>query len=147
VRDVAEIKEDILKASDIYGQKVRALFLPAGNTIAMKTNDLCEILSFARKIFPGLERITVYGSSQYTHKKGPQGLKRLADAGLSRIHVGLESGDDVILKCIKKGTFSQEQIEAGKWVMNAGIELSLYVILGMGGKNRTVSHARETARC
>ena len=146
VRDVAEIKEDILEASNIYGQKVRTLFLPAGNTIAMKTDELCEILSFARKIFPGLERITVYGSSQYIHKKGPRGLKRLADAGLSRIHVGLESGDDVILKCIKKGTFSQEQIEAGKWVMDAGIELSLYVILGIGGKKRTVSHARETAK-
>ena len=146
VRDVAEIKEDILEASEIYGQKVRTLFLPAGNTIAMKTHDLCEILIFARKVFPGLERITVYGSSQYIHKKGPQGLKRLADAGLSRIHVGLESGDDVILKRIKKGTFSQEQIEAGKWVIDAGIELSLYVILGIGGKNRTISHARETAK-
>jgi radical SAM superfamily enzyme YgiQ (UPF0313 family) len=146
VRDVAEIKEDILEASDIYGQKVRTLFLPAGNTIAMKTNDLCEILSCAKKIFPGLERITVYGSSQYIHKKGLQGLKRLANAGLSRIHVGLESGDDVILKRIKKGTFSQEQIEAGKWVMDAGIELNLYVILGIGGKCRTLSHARETAK-
>jgi len=146
VRDVAEIKEDILEASDIYGQKVRTLFLPAGNTIAIKTDDFCEILSFARKIFPGLERITVYGSSQYIHKKGPQGLKRLADAGLSRIHVGLESGDDVILKRIKKGTSGHEQIEAGKWVMDAGIELSLYVILGIGGKLRTLSHARETAK-
>jgi radical SAM superfamily enzyme YgiQ (UPF0313 family) len=146
VRDVAEIKEDILEASDIYGRKVRTLFLPAGNTIAMKTHELCEVLSFARKVFPGLERITVYGSSQYIHKKGPQGLKRLADAGLSRIHVGLESGDDVILKRIRKGTFSQEQIEAGTWVMDAGIELSLYVILGIGGKNRTLFHARETAK-
>jgi radical SAM superfamily enzyme YgiQ (UPF0313 family) len=146
VRDVAEIKEDILKASEIYGQKVRTLFLPAGNTIAMKTDDLCEIITLARKVFKRLERVTVYGSSQYIHKKGFQGLKRLADAGLSRIHVGLESGDDVILKRIKKGTFSREQIEAGKWVVNAGIELSLYVILGIGGKDRTISHARETAR-
>lgn len=146
VRDVAEIKEDILTASDVFARKVRTIFLPAGNTIAMKTDDLCEVLTFASKVFPGLERITVYGSSQYIHKKGPQGLKRLADAGLSRIHVGLESGDDVILKRIKKGTFSQEQIEAGKWVVDAGIELSLYVILGIGGKDRTISHAIETAR-
>ena len=145
VRDVAEIKEDILTASDVFARKVRTIFLPAGNTIAMKTDDLCEVLTFANKVFPGLERVTVYGSSQYIHKKGPQGLKRLADAGLSRIHVGLESGDDVILKRIKKGTFSQEQIEAGKWVVDAGIELSLYVILGIGGKDRTISHAIETA--
>jgi radical SAM superfamily enzyme YgiQ (UPF0313 family) len=145
VRELYEIKEDIIEASRIYGQQVRTLFLPAGNTIAMKTHVLCEVLDFAKKVFPGMERITVYGSSQYIHKKGPQGLKRLADAGLSRIHVGLESGDDVILKRIKKGTVSQEQIEAGKWIMDAGIELSLYVILGIGGKNRTISHAMETA--
>jgi len=146
VRDVKDIKADILKASDIYGDHVRALFLPAGNTIAMKTGDLCDILKFANETFSNLERITVYGSSQYIHKKGPEGLKRLADAGLSRIHVGLESGDDIILKRIKKGTFSKEQIEAGRWVIEAGIELSLYVVLGIGGKDRTDAHARETAR-
>jgi radical SAM superfamily enzyme YgiQ (UPF0313 family) len=146
VRDVKDIKADILKACNIYGNNVRTLFLPAGNTIAMKTDDLCEILIFAKETFSTLGRITVYGSSQYIHKKGPQGLKRLADAGLSRIHVGLESGDDIILKRIKKGTSSKEQIEAGRWVMDAGMELSLYVVLGIGGKDRTDSHARETAK-
>jgi len=146
VRDVGDIKADILKARDIYGGRVRTLFFPAGNTIAMKTDDLCEILVFAKETFSTLERITVYGSSQYIHQKGPKGLKRLADAGLSRIHVGLESGDDIILKRIKKGTFSKEQIEAGRWTVDAGIELSLYVVLGIGGKERTDSHARETAK-
>ncbi len=146
VRGVRDIKADILRARDIYGDHVRTLFLPAGNTIAMKTDDLCQILIFAKETFSTLERITVYGSSQYIHKKGPQSLKCLADAGLSRIHVGLESGDDIILKRIKKGTSGKEQIEAGRWVMDAGIELSLYVILGIGGKDRTDSHARETAR-
>jgi radical SAM superfamily enzyme YgiQ (UPF0313 family) len=145
VRDVKDIKADILKARETYGDHVRTLFLPAGNTIAMKTSDLCDILNFANETFSNLERITVYGSSQYIHKKGPEGLERLADAGLSRIHVGLESGDDIILKRIKKGTFSKEQIEAGRWVIEAGIELSLYVVLGIGGKDRTDAHARETA--
>ncbi|MDY6791629.1 MAG: radical SAM protein [Thermodesulfobacteriota bacterium] len=146
VRDINEIKEDILTARDCYGSHVRTLFLPDGNTIAMKTDDLCEICLFSRKVFPDLERITVYGSAQFIHKKGLNGLKRLADAGLSRIHVGLESGDDVVLTQIKKGTNSLEQIEAGRWVMDAGIELSLYVILGIGGVTRTQFHAKETAR-
>jgi radical SAM superfamily enzyme YgiQ (UPF0313 family) len=146
VRSVAEIKEDLAAARDAYGPNIRTLFFPAGNTIAMKTDDLCEICRLAGQMFPGLERITVYGSSQYIHQKGPEGLKRLAAAGLSRIHVGLESGDDEILKQIRKGTVSREQIEAGKWVMQAGLELSLYVIMGIGGKDRTIQHAKETAR-
>ena len=146
IRDLSEIKEDILEARDVYGSHVRTLFFPAGNTIAMKTDDLCEICLFSRDVFPDLQRITVYGSSQYIFKKGPAELKRLSEAGLSRIHVGLESGDNVILKRIKKGTNALEQIQAGKWVINAGIELSLYVILGIGGKDRTKPHAVETAK-
>lgn len=146
VRDISEIKEDILKAREYYGSHVRTVFFPDGNTIAMKTDDLCEICFFAGEVFPDLERITVYGSAQFIHQKGLNGLKRLAEAGLSRIHVGLESGDDVILKLIRKGTNSLEQIEAGRWVMDAGIELSLYVILGIGGRERTKFHAKETAR-
>ena len=145
VRDVKDITADILEARNRYGDRVRTLFFPAGNTIAMKTDDLCKILAFAKRTFPALQRITVYGSSQYIHKKGLKGLRRLAVAGLSRMHAGLESGDDVILKRIKKGTTGKEQIEAGRWTMDAGIELSLYVILGIGGKERTVSHATETA--
>ena len=146
IRDLSEIKEDILEARDVYGPHVRTLFFPAGNTIAMKTDDLCEICLFSRDVFPDLQRITVYGSSQYIFKKGQAELKRLSEAGLSRIHVGLESGDNVILKRIKKGTNALEQIQAGKWVINAGIELSLYIILGIGGKERTKFHAVETAK-
>jgi radical SAM superfamily enzyme YgiQ (UPF0313 family) len=146
VRPVEDIKEDMREAVDKYGQYVRTLFFPAGNTIAMKTDELCEICRYAKELFPNLERITIYGSSQYIAKKGPEGMKKLAKAGLSRIHVGLESGDDEILRLIKKGTDSEKQITASKYVMGAGIELSLYVILGIGGKERTRQHAVETAK-
>jgi radical SAM superfamily enzyme YgiQ (UPF0313 family) len=145
-RKVEEIKEDILSAREAYGDRYRTLFFPAGNTIAMKTERLAEICEVARKTFPRLERITVYGSSRFIREKGPDGLKRLADAGLSRIHVGLESGDDIVLQRIRKGCGSRGQIEAGKWVVAAGMELSLYVILGIGGQVRSRSHAVETAR-
>ncbi len=145
-RPVEEVKADIRAARNVYGAGVKTLFLPAGNTIAMPTDALCEICRFAKELFPALRRITVYGSSQFICKKGLDGLRRLAEAGLSRIHVGLETGDDVILKQIRKGTHSAEQVTAGKWAMEAGIQLSLYVILGIGGKERTVSHAAETAR-
>ena len=146
VRPVDDIKEDMLEVRSGYGPEVRTLFFPAGNTIAMKTEDLAEICRFARHTFPTLERITVYGSSQFIHKKGLAQLEQLAQAGLGRIHVGLESGDDVILKQIRKGTHAEQQIEAGRWTMAAGIELSLYVILGIGGQERTREHAEQTAR-
>ncbi len=145
VRPVAEIKEDMDAAARIYGRSVRTLFFPAGNTIAMPTDDLAEICDYARRLFPALERITVYGSSQYIHKKGLKDLRRLREAGLSRIHVGLESGDDVVLARIKKGTTRRQQIEAGLMVKEAGIELSEYVILGIGGKERSTEHALQTA--
>ena len=146
VRPVADIKQDIVEAKKIYGSHVRTMFLPAGNTIAMNTKNLADVCHFAGATFPRLKRITVYGSSQFIHRKGPDKLGLLAKSGLGRIHVGLESGDDVILKHIRKGTHAREQIEAGKWLMAAGIELSLYVILGIGGRERTAEHAKETAR-
>jgi len=146
IRPVSEIKEDMMEARAVQGSHVRTLFLPAGNTIAMKTKDLAEVCRFARSTFPSLERITVYGSSQFIHKKGLKQLEHLTQAGLTRIHVGLESGDDTVLKRIRKGTSAQQQIEAGQWTVSAGIELSVYVVLGIGGQEKTDEHALETAR-
>ena len=145
VRPVPEIIADLDEARSIYGQNVKKLFFPAGNTIAMPTDELACICRHARQVFPHLTRITVYGSSQYIHKKGLSDMKRLADAGLSRIHVGLESGDDAILRMIKKGTTAEQQVEAGRMTMDAGIELSLYVILGIGGAAGSLAHATGTA--
>ncbi len=144
-RPVPDIIADLDEARQIYGSGVKTLFFPAGNTIAMRTDNLCRICEHARGIFPDLQRITVYGSSQYIHQKGPEGLKRLADAGLTRIHVGLESGDNEILRAIQKGTTAKQQIEAGIWTREADIQLSVYVILGIGGMARSQNHAERTA--
>lgn len=146
VRPVREIEEDLDQAGRVYGPGVRTLFFPAGNTIAMPTDDLANICAYAHSIFPKLERITTYGSSRYVHRKGKDDLRKLKENGLLRIHVGLESGDDDVLRRIKKGTDSVEQTQAGLWVKEAGIELSEYVILGIGGKERTKEHAEATAR-
>jgi radical SAM superfamily enzyme YgiQ (UPF0313 family) len=134
------------QAKKLYGSGVRTLFLPAGNTIAMPADELADICAYARSVLSHLERITVYGSSKYIHKHGPADLKKLGESGLSRIHVGLESGSDSVLKLIKKGTHAAEQIQAGLWVKKAGIELSEYVILGIGGRKNSREHALETAR-
>ena len=146
VRPVAEIKADLDKAAQAYGPQVRTLFFPAGNTIAMPTAALAEICGYSNALFPRLERITVYGSSQYIHRKGPDQLKTLAQAGLGRIHVGVESGDDVILTRIRKGAAAQDHIRAGQMARAAGIDLNVYVILGIGGRDHSETHAQETAR-
>ena len=146
VRPVAEICADMDAAHEVYGDRVSTLFFPAGNTIAMPTAELAAICRYARERFADLTRITVYGSSAYIVKKGLDDLKVLRSAGLSRIHVGLESGDDTVLKRIKKGTTAAAQIEAGRMVKAAGIELSEYVILGLGGEALWKAHARNTAK-
>jgi len=146
VRAVADIKADIQEAGTEHGPRVQTLFLPAGNTIAMPAEELAEVCRFAGHVFPALQRITVYGSAPYICRKTPLELQQLAGAGLSRIHMGLESGDDAVLTRIRKGADSRLQIEAGRSVRAAGMELSLYVILGIGGRQGSQAHARETAR-
>ncbi len=146
IRPVKEICEDIVSAYRFYGPVFKTMFLPAGNTIVMPTDELAQVCRFAKKVFPCLERITVYGSSRYIVRKSVEELRELKRAGLSRIHVGLESGNDEVLKRVKKGTTSEEQIKAGKMVKEAGIELSEYVILGLGGHELSERHALDTAR-
>lgn len=146
IRSVNEIKEDLLWAKQKYGSSIETVFFPSGNTIIIKTEDFVEILKYTRKLFPNLKRITIYGSAQYIVKKGLDDLKRIAEAGLSRMHVGLESGDDIVLKHVKKGSTSEIQIKAGQLVKKAGIELSEYVVLGLGGKKRTREHIQETVK-
>ena len=145
VRPVAEIKGDLDEARRRYGPGVRTVFFPAGNTIAMPTDDLAEICRYARALFPDCERITVYGSSQYMAPKGVDELTRLRRAGLSRIHVGLESGDDVVLARTKKGADAATQVAGCLAALAAGLEVSVYVVLGLGGEERTEAHARDTA--
>ena len=145
VRPVAEICADLDDAARCYGSTVNSLFLPAGNTIAMPTRELAAVCRYSRKKFARLQRITVYGSSHHVALKGPQALSILREAGLSRIHVGLESGDDEILKRVKKGTDAREQVRAGRMIKAAGLQLSEYVILGLGGLERSQAHALKTA--
>lgn len=145
IRPVSDIIEDIHAAREAYGPYVRTMFLPAGNSLAVPTAELVQVCQAAREIFPLLERITVYGSARYILDKGLIELSRLAEAGLSRVHVGLESGSDQVLLRIKKGATREEQIQAGKLLAEAGIENSTYVMLGIGGKELSLEHARQTA--
>ena len=146
IRPVEEVKEDLLWAKKNYLLPIETIFFPSGNSIIMKTDDFVEILTYAKKLFPNVKRVTIYGSSQYIVKKGLNDMKRLVDAGLSRIHVGLESGSDIVLKNICKGTTVDKQVLAGELVKKSNIELSEYVVMGLGGKKHSKKHISETIK-
>lgn len=146
IRSVAAIKEDLREARNYYGNDLESVFFPDGNTILMKTDQLAEVLAYAKHLFPHLKRMTLYGSTQYLKLKKPEEFRRLREAGLTRIHSGMESGDDLILSNINKGFTSSEIIAEGLKVKEAGIELSEYILVGIGGRARTQQHASESAR-
>lgn len=146
IRSVDDIKEDLRAARQYYGEYIDTIFFPDGNTIYMKTGQLVDIFNYAHYLFPHLERITVYGSARFVNLKSLEDLKLLKAAGLKRIHMGMESGDDLVLERIKKGVSSEAIIEAGRKLKEAGIETSEYYLVGAGGKERSREHALESAR-
>jgi radical SAM superfamily enzyme YgiQ (UPF0313 family) len=123
-----------------------ACFLQDADNLIMKTEDLVEVLTFLREKFPEITRITTYSRSKTISKKSLDALKSIRAAGLDRVHIGLETGYDPLLKFIKKGVTAAEQIDAGQKVKAAGMEVSEYVMPGLGGKEMWQEHATETAR-
>ena len=146
IRPEAEIMEDLEAGARVYGGSVRTLFLPDGNTIIMKTRVLARVLRRARELFPKLERITMYGSARFINVKSDEELAELKAAGLDRVHMGLESGDDETLAYMKKGATAAESEAAGVRIREADIELSAYYLVGLGGRERLEQHAAESAR-
>jgi len=123
----------------------RTVFLQDGNTPQMRTDDLIEILRYIKQSFPTVERITSYARSKTIVRKTAEEMKQLHEAGLSRIHIGLESGCNEVLAEVKKGVTGEEHIIAGKKIKEAGITLSEYIIPGLGGKKWSQKHALESA--
>ena len=124
---------------------MRSVFIQDANSLIIKPSDLVEILTHLKTCFPWVERITSYARSHTIARISDDNLKAIRDAGLNRIHIGLESGSDKVLKMIKKGVTKESQIKAGLKVKKAGMELSEYVMPGLGGKAFSKEHAVETA--
>jgi hypothetical protein len=121
------------------------IFLQDSNALIVKTADLGQILVNLKTSFPRAKRITSYARSQTAMKKKPVELLQLRQAGLSRLHIGLESGYDPILQFMNKGETAEIHIKGGRKVVESGISLSEYVILGLGGKDLSTLHAKHTA--
>ena len=122
------------------------VFLQDANSLIMRTPDLLEILHHLREKFPAVDRITMYSRSHTAARKSLDDLKALKEAGISRLHLGLESGADPVLKLVDKGVTAADHIAGGKNVVASGISLCEYVMLGLGGKMYWKEHALETAR-
>ena len=172
IRPVADVKADILEAKEIeqrvievahqhgvdptdlgaryglfwIGQPHINAFLGDSNSIIVRADDLAEIIRFLYQSFPNLRRVTSYGRAQTICKKPFADLVKLREAGLSRLHVGLETGDEFLLSWLQKGATADQMVEAGQKVKRAGISLSEYVILGLGGQRWWEQHALGTAR-
>lgn len=123
-----------------------ACFLQDADNLIMKTDDLVEVLKFLREKFPEVTRVTTYSRSRTIARKSVEALTRIRDAGLDRVHIGLETGYDPLLKLVKKGVTAAQHVEAGRKAMEAGLEVSEYVMPGLGGQDLWKEHAEATAR-
>lgn len=123
----------------------RTAFVQDANSMIMKTKDLTAALVHLRTTFPSLSRVTTYARARTLEQKSAQDLEAIRRAGLDRLHLGLETGDDALLKKIKKGVTAKGHVKAGQKAMAAGFQVSEYWMPGLGGKEFSHAHARGTA--
>jgi len=124
---------------------MQSIFLQDGNSLIIKPDDLIRILLRLKEAFPAVQRVTSYARSHTIARISDAHLKEMAEAGLNRIHIGMESGSNQVLQLVKKGTDKATQILAGQKVKRAGMQLSEYYMPGLGGAALSEENARETA--
>jgi radical SAM superfamily enzyme YgiQ (UPF0313 family) len=145
VKSLREITEDIDEASS-YGVAVRRVFLADGDALVLPQKDLIHILSALKDRLKGLERVGIYANARDILRKEIDELKVLKRMGLGIIYLGLESGNPEVLKRIKKNASVDQMIRAAKRVKEAGIVLSVTVLLGIGGVALSHDHAADTGK-
>jgi len=145
IKGFEEIKMDIDEASS-YGVPIRRVFLADGDALAIAQRDLLKILEYLKTKVHGLERVGIYANARDILNKGVEGLRALKELGLGIIYLGLESGHPEVLRRIKKNATVEQMIQAAKMVKEAGILLSVTVILGIGGIQLTEAHAKYTGK-
>jgi radical SAM superfamily enzyme YgiQ (UPF0313 family) len=147
LRSVEEIQQDILAAKDYFnGHPFETCFLQDGDSFVMKTKALISVLKSLKKAFPSLKRISSYGRAQTMAKKSPAAIKEICDAGLNKLYCGMESGSARVLENIKKGITPESIVHSAHMAKEAGMEMTQFIILGLGGRELTHEHAIETAK-
>ena len=146
VRSLEEIKTDIAMARQHYGD-MEKVFLVDGDAIAVESEMLLEILDLLYATFPSLRHVGSYVRPVSTLQKGMSELTALRAAGLTKAYLGVETGDDRLLREIHKGVGYEEMLAAGQNLVNAGINLSAMVLLGLAGRGpQSQEHALATAK-
>lgn len=130
----------------LHDDGVKSAFLQDSDSLIMKTEPLVEILEFLCKTFPTLERVCTYARGKTLFRKSLDELRRLRQAGLTRLHIGLETGDDELLAYIQKGATAGQMVQAGRKAVEAGFEVSEYIMPGLGGTEKWEQHAANSAR-
>ena len=144
LRDLGDVIEDLERAGASFGQEVEKLFVADGDALVMPTERWLAILDRARELFPNLRRASSYAMARNVLEKTDAELRALREAGLARLYIGPESGDDVTLKRIAKGDDAAAHVEAARRARAAGMDLSVIALLGIAG-DRSEEHARATA--
>jgi len=146
IRPLEDIKRDINKVAEHYSWSMRQVFLENGDALICPQRRLVEVLKYLNQKFPQLHRIGTYATPQSALIKSASQLKELHDLGLKIAYLGVETGDEALLKEIDKGASYDQIVEAGRKLKQAGITLSVTVILGLGGVVGSQRHALGTAR-
>lgn len=146
IRPIKEILEDIEIGREQYGAYVEKIFLLDSNALIMKTQELLKILKKCYESFPNLKQVSCYACSDDILRKSHEGLGLLRAAGLTLVFIGLESGDQEVLDLVNKGTAVENQIDAVVKANEAGIQTSVTVILGLGGRRLSERHAVHTGK-
>jgi radical SAM superfamily enzyme YgiQ (UPF0313 family) len=122
------------------------IFLADGDAINISADYMVQIVEYLYNSFPKLERVSCYAMPMNLLKKTPEELKKMREAGLKMLYLGIESGSDIILKKITKGATAETIIRACRKAIETGFTLSCIIILGLGGKTHSKEHIKETAR-
>ncbi len=146
VRPFADVVEDVIGLPERVKESVRRVFLADGDAMVLPLRRLRETLALLRNELPRLERVSSYATAQSLLRRDVEQLSALRKDGLSLVFLGLESGDDATLAACGKGVTVAEQVEACRRASEAGMALSLTVILGLAGEDRALEHARATGR-
>jgi len=145
-RPVQEVKRDIDTAKAYTGGSVETAFIADSDSLVIKTEEMCQILGHLHHTFPSLTRVTSYARALTLKRKSVESLRKIRSAGMTRLHIGLETGSAHLLDRIKKGAGPRTMIRGCTKATEAGFEVSLYVLLGIGGEAAWQEHAVETAR-